>query len=154
TISYATDALNRIVPGLFSPYYGILILPLHAGVTLWPVVFAQGALWGHLLYLIVRCVFGQSLAGARALFMSATLSLFSSLPWFTGQIMPDVFTPVLVCGMFLLAFCSDRLNRVEMVYIGALTTAAITTHLSHVPIALGLVLLCLLLRVFFAPSQS
>ena len=46
-----------------------------------------------------------------------------------------------VLGTFLLAFCRDRLGRGESCYVAALTTIAITTHLSHVPIALRLVLL-------------
>src|SRR5207302_7986403 len=54
----------------------------------------------------------------------------------------------------LLAFCGDQVSRGELAYLGALTTAAITTHLSHVPIAFGLMLLCVLLRAFFAPVRT
>jgi len=56
TIAYATAPLRGENPGFVSPYYGLLILPLHYGITLWPVVFAQGAMLGHLLQLVIRCV--------------------------------------------------------------------------------------------------
>jgi hypothetical protein len=53
-------------------------------------------------------------------------------PWITGQIMPDVFSPVVLLSLFLLAFCTDQLTRGESMYVGALLTVGITTHLSHV----------------------
>ena len=43
--------------------------------------------------------------------MIAGLCVFTSLPWVTGQIMPDLFSPVLLLGTFLLAFCGDQLRR-------------------------------------------
>src|SRR5436309_790156 len=55
TMSYAVAALRREVPGMYSVFYSVLILPLHQGVSLWPVVFAQAAMMAHLLYLVVRC---------------------------------------------------------------------------------------------------
>src|SRR5262245_23965742 len=153
TVSYATAAYLHEVPGMFSAYYSIFILPLHQGVTLWPVVLVQAGLLSHLLYLVARCVSGGKIEKSEILLIVAALSVFSSMPWFTGQIMPDVFSPVILLGIFLLAFCPDRLGRGELLYVGALTAAGITTHLSHVPIALGLILLCGALRPIFAPAQ-
>lgn len=153
TLSYATTAFLREIPGMFSAYYSLFILPLHQGVTLWPVVFVQGAILGHLLYLVVRCVSCGNMGKPESLLIVAVLCLFSGLPWFTGQIMPDVFSPVVVLGVFLLAFCTDQLSRGELIYVGALTTAGIATHLSHVPIAFGLILLSGALRPLFAITQ-
>ena len=148
TLSYATTAFLGEIPGMFSAWYSLFILPLHWGVTLWPVVFVQGAMMGHLLYLVVRCASGGMTGKLECLLIIAVLCLLSSLPWFTGQIVPDVFTAVVLLGTFLLAFCADQLSRRELIYVGALTTAGIATHLSHVPIALGLILLCGGLRLF------
>src|SRR5215212_7540812 len=149
TIAYATAALRREMPGMFSVYYSIFIFPLHQGLTFWPIVFVQGAILGHLIYLVTRCVFDERVSKLATLLIVAALCLFSSLPWTSGQVMPDVFSSVLVLGIFLLAFCTDRLSRGELVYVAALTTAATTTHLSHVPVAFGLLLLCgALWRIF------
>src|SRR5512133_634603 len=86
TLSYATTAFTGEIPGMFSAYYSLFILPLHQGVTLWPVVFVQGAMLGHLLYLVVRCVSAGDAGKVETLLIVAALCLFSSLPWFTGQI--------------------------------------------------------------------
>lgn len=145
TISYALAAYQGEVPGMFSIFYSIFILPLHWGVSFWPVVFVQGAIIAHLLYLIAR-VTSPGVSPAALLLVIVGLCIFSSLPWITSEIMPDVFTPVVLLGIFLLGWGNERLSRGELLYVGALTTLAISTHLSHVPIAVGLILLCLGLR--------
>jgi hypothetical protein len=121
------------------------------------VVFAQGAMLGHLLYLVIRCVSDGSIVRCvsdgsienlhKILVVIAGLSLFSSLPWITGEILPDVFTPVLQ------AFCTDQLKYGERWYIAILTTIGIAVHISHVPIAVGLIVLVLVLQRKFAPAQ-
>ena len=155
TIAYATAPLRGEIPGFVSPYYGLLILPLHQGITLWPVVFAQGAMLGHLLHLVIRCVSDGSIENFsyKILLVIAGLSLFSSLPWITGEILPDVFTPVVLLGIFLQAFCTDQLKHGERWYIAILTTIGIAVHISHVPIAVGLIVLVLVLQRKFAPAQ-
>ena len=115
TLSYATTAILGEIPGMFSAYYSPFIMPLHQGVTLWPVVFVQGAIVSHLVYLVVRCASGGDIGKLATLLIVGALSLFSSLPWLTGQLMPDVFTPVVFLGVFLLAFCTRRLARPELI---------------------------------------
>ena len=154
TIAYATAPLRGELPGFVSPYYGLLILPLHQGITLWPVVFAQGAMLGHLLYLVIRCISDGSIVNLhKILAVIAGLCLFSSLPWITGEVLPDVFTPVVMLGIFLQAFCRDQLKHSERWYIAILTAIGIAVHVSHVPIAFGLIVLALVLQRKFAPAQ-
>jgi len=154
TISYATSAFQREVPGLFSIFYSVFILPLHRGVTFWPVVFVQGAILAHLLYLTARTVMRRKIGKFHILLTVAALAVFSSLPWVTGQLLPDFFAPVVLLGFFLLSFAQGELSRAELVYVGVLTTFAIMTHLSHVPIAAGLILLCIGLRLAFWRRRS
>jgi len=149
TIAY----IRRETPDFVSVYYGILILPLHQGITLWPMVFVQGAIMGHLLYLVIRCVSDGIIEKFQTLLIIAGLCCFSSLPWITGEILPDVFAPVVLLGIFLQAFCSNQLTRGERWYIAVLTTVGIAVHLSHIPIAFGLIIFSLALQPMFVPAQ-
>src|SRR6476620_2352386 len=81
TMSYATSAFEGEVPGLFSVFYSIFMLPLHLGLSFWPVVFVQGAIITHLLYLTMRCVSHGKLGKTDALIVLMVLAMFSSLPW-------------------------------------------------------------------------
>jgi hypothetical protein len=147
TAAYATDALAHEISGLFSVFYTYLILPLHRGISLWPVVFAQAAIVTHLLYLTARCVSGGAIGRLQTLAIVAALSIFSSLPWVAGEVMPDVFSPILLLTVFLLAFCLHELAVWELLYVAILTAVAITAHFSHVPIAAGLILLAFCMRL-------
>ena len=151
TLSYSTAAFQREIPGLFTIFYSVFILPFHQGVTFWPVVFVQAAIIAHLLYLTARTVINGRVGMPDMLLIVAALAAFSSLPWITGEILPDVFTPVVLLGIFLLAFAEQQLSSLEVAYLIALTTLAVATHLSHVPIAAGLIGFCIALRLMFPP---
>ena len=154
TAAYATDALAHEISGLFSVFYTYLILPLHRGISLWPVVFAQAAIVTHLLYLTARCVSGGAIGRRETLAIIAALSIVSSLPWVTGEVMPDVFSAILLLTVFLSAFCISELAVWESLYVATLTAIAITTHFSHVPIAAGLILLAFFMRLVLVGDRA
>ena len=52
--------------------------------------------------------------------------------------MPDVFAPVVVLSVFLLGFGGARITRGEAAWVMVLATFGIAAHLSHVPLALAL----------------
>jgi hypothetical protein len=106
------------------------------------------------MYLTTRCVSGGRISKLDILFIIAALCVFSSLPWVTSQILPDILSSVLLLGLFLLAFCTDQLRRGEFYYVTALTTASTAVHLSHVPIAAGLILLCIGLKIILRPHSA
>ena len=85
---------KREIPGLFSIFYSAFILPLHQGLTFWPVIFVQAAILSHLVYLTVRTVTRGQVGMRGTLAIIAALTIFSSLPWVVGEILPDVFAPV------------------------------------------------------------
>lgn len=114
--------------------------------SLWLVVLIQSLFEAHLLRVILRVVFGIASAAAF-IAITSLLCVLTCLPWFTGMIMPDVFTSVLVLCFFLLAFCSRRLRPAELGYILALTVMAATVHFSHLPLAVGLLLITMLVRI-------
>ena len=140
SLMYMTAALEGTIPPYFSVFYSWLIFPFHLGQNLWPVVFVQSAVLTHLLYLTSRCVLRGDQARRYMPWVIVALAILTSLPWITGQILPDVASPIVVLGIFLLAFCGERLSWRERIYLVVLTTLAVTTHLSHIPIAVGLVI--------------
>jgi hypothetical protein len=64
----------------------------------------------------------------------AGLSAFSSLPWFPGQIMPDIFTSLVILLSFVVFWGAGQLMRWEWRVVGALLVVAIGSHVSHFPI--------------------
>jgi len=135
-----TDNLLRSV------FYNLFVLPSSWFQSLWPVVFLQSLIVAHLLFVILRIVFSMNSA---PIFLAciALLCLLSNLPWFTGFIMPDIFTGILTLSLFLMVFCWLHLGRIEKLYFFSLTVISIAVHLSHIPFAAGLLVCASLLRV-------
>jgi len=129
-------------PNFRSPYYGILILFFHMRISLWPVVFMQGLVVAHVLYVVTRVIFGGGDL-PRFLVLAVLMTGLTSLPWFSGQIMPDLFAPILVLVLTLLAFGRSRLGRLETPYFFVLAAGSIAVHTTHLPLAAGLVLVLL-----------
>ena len=111
--------------------YGPFLL-LHGGITLWLPLAAQCVIVSHLLWL-ARAAFAVPRAGFH-LGLCAVLAIGSAAPWFASLLMPDIFAPVAVLGLFLLGF-APALSRGQRVWLVGLTGFAIASHLSYLPLA-------------------
>jgi hypothetical protein len=124
-----------------SVFYNFLVAPLTwAAGSLWPIVFFQSLVVAYLLRLILLDVFGDG-SPRRLLAVTLGVAVLTSLPWETGFVMADVYAPVVVLALFLLAFCAETLSRRERLLLSAILLAACAVHLTHPLIAAGLLTL-------------
>lgn len=127
-------------PWVYGPF-----LALFAGaVTLWLPLAAQGVLVSWALWL-TQAVLGEARVRLH-LALCAVLAAGSAAPWFTALLMPDVFTPVTVLCLFILAFGGGRLSRVERLGVGVLGSVAIAAHLAHLILAVACIAVLALVR--------
>jgi hypothetical protein len=113
--------------------YGIWLVPFASSLTLWLLPVAQGLLVAGVVDLALRSasvlLSGRSLVGLFAL-----LSAVTSLSWFSGQIMPDIFTPIVILLSFVVVWTPLSTERMPWLSL-ALLSFAIATHLSHFPLS-------------------
>lgn len=129
-----------------SIFYHLLIAPAQYTHTLWTVVAMQSLLVIYLIRLVLRHVFAIK-SGLQFLVVIALVCALSNLPWCAGFIVPDIFQPMMVLGLFLLAFCYDRLSRWERGYVITLTFIGSIVHYSNPPIAIALLAAALIVRM-------
>jgi hypothetical protein len=134
-------------PVLYSIFLGLL----HWRFSLWPVVIAQSALTVFVIertiaYAIPRAPAAFTLGGLLL------LTLTTSLPWFTGQIMPFMFAPLIVLLFYLLIVERDRLPRWEYLAFLLILCFSQGIHYTHIALTLGLIvfggLIWLVFRAF------
>jgi drug/metabolite transporter superfamily protein YnfA len=111
------------------PFYSLFLLLFHLRLSLWPVVVAQAVAATLLLRLALRTV-APCGSEWRLVGVAGVLAVASSLPWFAAQVMPDLFTGLLVIALALLATRPTWM-------LAAAATAMITLHLSHLPLAVA-----------------
>lgn len=121
------------------PFYSLFLYATHWRLSLWLPVLVQALLVAHLLGLVLRV---QGLGGPVPLLVaSLALAALTSLPWLVAQLLPDLFTGVLVLALWLLGFRAPLLGRGERLWLMLLAAGSVAMHQSHIPLAFGLVLL-------------
>lgn len=112
--------------------YGPFLLALHGDTTLWLPLAGQVLILSHLLWLLAARR-GVASPG-RHLLLGVLLAVGSAVPWVASLLMPDMFAPVVVIGLSLLAR-PGGLGRWRRGWLTGLTAAAIAFHLAHLVIA-------------------
>jgi hypothetical protein len=79
--------------------------------------------------------------------IGAALSLATGIGWYVGQVEPDIFTPAVILGSYLLLFRSRQLSWSARAWVVGLTGLAVACHPSHLGLLLGLIIGAALLRL-------
>ena len=140
TGTYLAQAIHRFAGWDRPVFYSMFILPLHAGVTLWPVIVVQAALAAWILWLVSRALL-PNISRAAFVVGTAMLAVATWLPWMVSELMPDVFTPLLILVVCLLTWAPERLSPRERVGLAGLAAFMIASQQS------SLLLVCALLAV-------
>ena len=137
TGSYLTQ-VSHLYFGWDRPvFYGVFVFLLSWTVTTWPVIFGQCLMTAWVLHITQRALFAR-VAGWTLIPLTALLSLVSALPWFASQLMPDLWTGLLILLMALLILAPERLSRRERIAAFALAVFMVSAHQSHVLLACGI----------------
>ena len=145
TGTYLSQAIEHYVGWDRPVFYSLFLLPLHLTLTTWPAIVVQALLVAHVLHLVRRTLLPDASVW-WLLPLAGAMTLASSLPWFVSQLMPDVFTGVLVLVLGLLVFAPERLSRRERIWLMAFAAFMIAAHQSHVLLSLALLAVLLPLR--------
>ncbi len=131
--------------GARSPYYGALLYVTQRIANIWLTTAVQAAFGAWLTFLLWRV----ALPGAApwtALAAEAAVAFGSTLPFFAGFTMPDVFAGYAAAATTLLLAFWDRLAVWERFALALLLGACMTFHTSHLlttfaVLALGVMLM-------------
>ena len=135
-------------PGFFyRPFtYSVFLVPFATRYTIWFVPLAQGVVVAWVVDLALRSA-GVFLSARMFVAVFAALSFFSTLPWFSGQIMPDLFTSLVILLFFVVIYGNEARGRGEPWTTGGILAFAIAAHLSHIPLYGALLLGAFVVRM-------
>ncbi|MFA6267901.1 MAG: hypothetical protein WC670_19560 [Pseudolabrys sp.] len=145
TGGYFTAPLVQELANGRSALYGLF---LDAGIPLafWPCVVAQAALMTWLLAVTLRV---NGLGGRPWLMLGivALLCVATSLPWFAGQLMPDILFAAAALSLYLLAYGGEKLARWERWFNGAVIAFAMASHMAAAGMAIAVVAALAITRI-------
>jgi hypothetical protein len=143
TGGYLARPFERTLALSRSAFYGAF---LAAGIPLdfWPNVFVQAALTAWVTQIALgACGYRGPLAFACVIL---ALAVLTSLPWYAGQLMPDILVPLAVIALHLLAFARERLRKLEAALLMVVVAVAMASHMSIVALVAALLALFSMLR--------
>ena len=131
---YLATAIRGTVPAERPIYYSLFLFPLHWRATLWPPIAAQSAMTIAVLDIFLRRNLAPLPRPHLALLLSS-LAVFTSLPVVASEIMPDIFTPLMILSLCILIFRPSDITLGERMFLYAVTLAALCFHAANFLIA-------------------
>ncbi len=133
TGTYINNALYGGLSPDRSPFYGIFIRHSSLRTSFWYTLFAQALIVTFLLIRFIRAMLGTFPGFRLAIIILATLTAFTCVSWTVSELMPDVFSGILLLTiiLFLTNPAADKFNGV---LYGAIIFGATIIHNSHLPI--------------------
>lgn len=132
------------------PFYGAFITFFHWDQFIWGPVIMQCMVVSHLLWLLMKLTSGTPTARIFLPFM-ALMATLTSLPFFTGFICADIFTPILFLTFYILAFHHRQLSGSLRYYLFLLACISTVMHISN--LTLGM-LLCFILMALLTLARA
>ena len=146
TGAYILEGLGHIFFVERAPVYAELLFLAGGFFSLWPIVVLQALMTSYIILEVARAeVPGLTLRGL--IVIGAVLTLFTGLAWYVGQVEPDIFTPVVILGSWLLLFRSNTLGKRRLIWVTGLTGLAVACHPSHLGLMGGLLICAAMIRL-------
>lgn len=126
--------------------YSLFLVPFSTKLTFLLVPFAQALLTAYVLLRLFRSVGVHKIA--PFLVSVTALAVLTSLPIQVGYVMPDLFTALLIVFSFVVIRTWPQRSAPARLFDIGLMTFFIAVHLSHIPIALALIVASFLVLPF------
>jgi hypothetical protein len=148
TGEYICIAIENFISSSRPIFYSWFIFPFHLKLSLWPVIFTQALIVLITFFLTLRVLFGK-VSKIVLISLIFLLSAFSSVSLYVSQVMPDLFTPLIVLSLYILSFHQERLNKWEVIYFMLILIVSILSHLTHAVLSLSLFIVVAVLWIKF-----
>jgi hypothetical protein len=122
------------------PYYGLFLLLTNGSLSLWLSAIVQCALVSGVVYVGTICALQSRISAAAFGAVMLLLTILTPLPWISGQIMPDVWTPALLLLVFARAFINPPPRTALRIGFIIVIAAATSVHYGNLPLSAGLIL--------------
>ena len=149
TGTYIYSAADLFVPNDRPVGYGIWIRLTSGMKSLWFTIILQNLLTAWVMWKVVKSGFFKRPLTAYLTAMVVVMT-YTGLPWYTNQIMPDFWAPLLFLSLFLLLF-DENLTWIERVFLALVVAMAGWVHFSHL-LMLGSACAALTLVVWLRPQ--
>jgi hypothetical protein len=102
---------------------------------IWSLLFLQALLTSYVIYLFWWMVTQKD---GLFIYLVITLTVLTSVGYFVGFVLPDIFTSVMILSIYMIMFYAGDLSRLNAGFLLLVICFSITFHSSNTPIAVFL----------------
>jgi len=143
------ESARNLTPTVWHPvFYGIFIklTTIDFSLSLLVVPIAQAVIISFLLTETLVALGVSKII--HLILISAAVAFGTCVTLIVGTLQPDIFTPILCLSIFLLCFLWSDLSAPKRIVISVVFILAVTVHLSHIALTIGLVVCIWIIRLF------
>lgn len=146
TYHYLFSGRNGVVPVNRPVIYGLFIKHISMSLSLWFVVITQAIIIGYLILMLAKFLWRDSWF-TKSLLLILPISLLTAVSNFTSQIMPDIFTSVMILSLALFILYSDK-SRIVTFIMAGLILFSMVSHFSNLLTSTILVFILVIVKLF------
>lgn len=146
TGTYIDSGMSLFVPVDRPIFYGLFIRVFSLGVSLWWVIFFQCLMLSFVLNKLLNIFINKRFAQKILYLVVISLTALSSVGWFSAQIMPDIFTPMMSLAILTLML-DDELSKLNKSVLIFIVLVSILTHYSNMILVLAFALILLVIFI-------
>jgi hypothetical protein len=139
TGTYLSQAIHGYAGWDRPVFYSLFMLPFHAHITLWPVIAAQALIAVYVLRVVCQVLLPAGLSVPILAPACVALAAGTWLPFLASELIPDLFTPLLVLLLSVLTWAPDRFSPLKRWLLVAMATFMVAAQQSNVPLAVAMV---------------
>lgn len=137
TGTYLYSGFDKFIPWDRPIEYGLFIVLFSLKISLWLVVITQNILTSFAVFELSKFLIKKEILAKSFLLIISFLTFFTGIAWYSNQIMPDLFTPILIISLFLVLY-NQHISKIKFIALICLLLFSSLVHFSHVLIAFTL----------------
>lgn len=127
--------------------YGLFVRHLSLSWSIWLIGIIQAILINYTLWTVSKFVLKAEKPFLIHFILSSLLFILTGISYHSNLIIADVFTSISVITLFVLLII-PRDKKGHFIFLSILFCWSIIVHLSHIPLALGLIVFGVLVNLF------
>jgi hypothetical protein len=141
TGAYINTGFTNTVPNDRPIFYGWFLRHVSLRQTFWLPVFLQSLMIFFYIHIIVKYFSNVYYKKALTLILTLFITFTTGVGLFSGKLMPDIFTPIIILSAYLLLLVK-QISKTEKIIISIIFYYALMVHISH--------LMIIFMAVFFS----
>ncbi len=152
SMTYVYSCIFEEVP-LDRPYfYSLLINIVAMSYSLWFVIILQALIVVFFIFVILKYLFESDRIWLKTFIISTVLSLVTGITYFVGQIVPDIFAPLLFLGTALI-IVEKNLPKHILVILSIIIIYCSIVHFANIIINLSILLSLTVVSIIFRKKE-